>query len=323
MAFYFIKKYWNPEIFQGAGKKRNYFEGWYFKLVDKNLENTYAIIPGVSITKDDPHAFIQILDGTTGKAENIKFNIDDFKFSKKVFNISIGNNLFSKNNLKIKLRNNDSQIYGNLRFKNLINWPKKILSPGIMGWYSFLPFMECYHAVVSMGHLIEGQLCIKNKEIDYSGGKGYIEKDWGSSFPEGWIWMQSNHFSKENTSFLLSIAKIPWLGNYFTGLISGLLLDGKLYKFTTYSKAKILNIEFDGENLHIAIEDKSHYLEIKTKTSESGELYSPKLGKMDGRINESIKAELYILLKRKNGITLFEGTGRAGGLEITNISKLF
>ncbi|WP_243392439.1 MULTISPECIES: tocopherol cyclase family protein [unclassified Mesotoga] len=30
--------------------------------------------------------------------------------------------------------------------------------------------------------------------IDLTGGKGYIEKDWGRSLPDAWIWMQSNNF---------------------------------------------------------------------------------------------------------------------------------
>ncbi|MCK7537696.1 MAG: tocopherol cyclase family protein [Marinilabiliales bacterium] len=32
------------------------------------------------------------------------------------------------------------------------------------------------------------------KMADFSGGRGYIEKDWGHSFPSAYVWMQSNHF---------------------------------------------------------------------------------------------------------------------------------
>ena len=62
---YRFKKIYRPEIFQGYKKREGYFEGWYFKLVDKEVKNLFAIIPGVSISniKDDSHAFIQVMDG--------------------------------------------------------------------------------------------------------------------------------------------------------------------------------------------------------------------------------------------------------------------
>ena len=33
---YIISKLFNPEIFQGKFKRKSYFEGWYYKIVDKN-----------------------------------------------------------------------------------------------------------------------------------------------------------------------------------------------------------------------------------------------------------------------------------------------
>lgn len=43
---------WKPEIFQGRGKKKDYFEGWYFKLIDKIEKTAYSIIPGISLSGD-------------------------------------------------------------------------------------------------------------------------------------------------------------------------------------------------------------------------------------------------------------------------------
>ncbi len=53
------------------------------------------------------------------------------------------------------------------------------------------PAMECYHGVVSMYHLLSGHLEINGDKVDFSGGKGYIEKDWGRSMPSDWIWIQA------------------------------------------------------------------------------------------------------------------------------------
>ncbi len=58
-------------------------------------------------------------------------------------------------------------------------------------------------------------LTINGEPMDLTGGRGYIEKDWGTSFPSAWIWMQCNTFDTPDTSFMLSYARIPWMGSHF------------------------------------------------------------------------------------------------------------
>ena len=48
-----------------------------------------------------------------------------------------------------------------------------------MGWYAFVPFMECYHSVVSMSHFIEGSADFGSGDTDFMGGKGYHGKRLG------------------------------------------------------------------------------------------------------------------------------------------------
>ncbi len=62
-----------------------------------------------------------------------------------------------------------------------------------------------------MDHSVSGELEFNGEPVDFSGGRGYIEKDWGSYFPEGYIWLQSNHFDEPGISAKTSVAKIPWL----------------------------------------------------------------------------------------------------------------
>ena len=49
---------------------------------------------------------------------------------------------------------------------------------------------------------------IDGKTIDFTNGIGYIEKDWGKSFPNSWIWMQTNHFKYHNASLMASLSSI-------------------------------------------------------------------------------------------------------------------
>src|SRR5690554_5805195 len=233
-SLYGAKQLWNPEFFQGYKKTRNYFEGWYFKMVSADGNNRYAFIPGISLGKDS-HAFVQVIDGKTGETQYHRFPIEEFYYSSNRFAVWVGPNFFSADSFYVELAKDDSFIIGKAIISNRIKYPVKPLSPGIMGWYRFVPFMECFHGVVSINHDLKGDFFIHNEVISFDGGKGYIEKDWGKSMPSAWIWTQSNTFNDEsNTSFMLSVANIPWLGKSFTGFLGFLYANEKIYRFGTY-----------------------------------------------------------------------------------------
>ncbi|MDZ7796865.1 MAG: tocopherol cyclase family protein [Candidatus Marinimicrobia bacterium] len=204
-----------PSVFQGSLRRRSYFEGWYIKCLTDDLSSSVAFIPGISLS-GDRHAFIQV-NTSAGKSEYIRFPLSDFSFDPQVFDISIGNNRFSADGLFLDIERPGISLHGSLSFSDMHNFPSTFLSPGIMGWFSFIPFMECYHGVVSMCHRIGGYLNYNGQEYRFVRGTGYIEKDWGRSFPQSWVWMQANPFRNSDASFMLSIARIPWMGHWFPG----------------------------------------------------------------------------------------------------------
>jgi hypothetical protein len=38
-----------------------------------------------------------------------------------------------------------------------------------MGWYAWVPRMECYHGVLSFSHPLQGTLTLNGKVMDFSG----------------------------------------------------------------------------------------------------------------------------------------------------------
>jgi len=146
-----------------------------------------------------------------------KYPLDDLKAGDRKFELIIGKSSFSIDEMRLNLEQGRDLVKARISFKDMYPWPVKLLSPGVMGWYAFVPGMECYHGILSMDHAIEGFVEADGIRTDLKGGRGYIEKDWGVSMPSSWIWMQTNHFDREGISLTGSIAKIPWLGNYFTG----------------------------------------------------------------------------------------------------------
>ena len=307
------KALWNPDMYHGWGKSKNYFEGWYFKIVDPNEQYVFAIIPGISKGTEEnrQHAFIQLFDGKNCKATYHEFPMTAFQASPDKFALKLADNYFSAKKVQLNLPN----LQGELHFKNPYPWPKMLGAPGIMGWYSFVPFMECYHGVVSMNHLLAGHLKINQQNVRFTGGKGYIEKDWGRSFPSCWIWMQSNHFDTDYpVSLIASVANIPWIGTHFIGYIVGFLVHQKLYRFATYTGA-MMKAQLEDEKVLLTFKDRKNRLVITAHQAKGSDLLSPISGDMKAKVNESIQATIEVELYEKEQL-IFKGMGRNGGLEV-------
>ncbi|HLP05161.1 MAG TPA: tocopherol cyclase family protein [Paludibacter sp.] len=309
-------KIFKPELFQGNLSSENYFEGWYFKHVSRNLDNVYSFIPGVSLNPRNPHAFIQVINGVSGSTQYIEYPLSAFRHDKRILKIQIGESEFTRDKIVLDIHAPEIKISGQLVYSAAIRYPASFFSPGIMGWYSFIPFMECKHAVVSVSHRIDGSLLVNNRLVSFSGGKGYVEKDWGRSFPESWIWLHSNNFQHSDACVMMSIAKIPWLGSFFPGLIAFLYVDGRFYCFCTYNKSEIVQLDYDGQILQIVLRNQRNELVLKATLNKSGILLAPVSGKMERHIKESIDSEVEVALTDLHGNEIYHDTAARTGLEV-------
>ena len=307
-----VRSVWYPNRYHGWGKNANFFEGWYFKIVDPTEQYAFAVIPGIAMGPDGrQQAFVQRLDGKKAQAAFHEFSADAFQPEFDRFAVKVGDNYFSADHIHLHL----PELQGELFFDQLYPWPKMLGAPGIMGWYSFVPFMECYHGVVSVDHTIRGELEVYGKRVNFTGGRGYIEKDWGRSFPSSWIWMQTNHFEADRrVSLMASVANIPWIGSHFIGCIVGFLLDDTLYRFATYTGAK-MKIDLREQGVDLIFTDRKYRLEISAEQGHAGALVSPISGMMTGKVNESMQAKVNVRFFAGKEM-LYEGTGRNAGLEL-------
>jgi tocopherol cyclase len=311
----FLRTTLNPAMYHGYGKQPPFFEGWYFKLVNADETRRYAIIPGVFLG-EDAHSFIQVLNGNTAESAYHRFDVTDFWSSKDLFEIRVGNNYFSADHLKLSLDGSPGKISGKIHFEELHPWPVSVLSPGIMGWYAWVPKMECYHGVLSLDHGLQGSLEIDGKNMDFFGGRGYIEKDWGQVFPEGYVWFQSNHFETVGTSITGSVAVIPWLGSAFRGFIIGLWHNQKLYRFATYSGAKIEHLSITDDQVVWSVRNRHFRLEMAAARAEGGLLHEPTGKEMLQRVEETMLATVKVRLSTLDGNVIFDETGRNAGMEV-------
>jgi hypothetical protein len=318
----------HPAWYQGRGKIAPYFEGWYYKLVGPLERHRFAVIPGIFKGADpnESHAFVQILDGVTGETSYHEYPVEAFQAAERRLDIDVGPNRFALKQISLAIESPRRSVKGTLSFSDISPWPSTVTSPGVMGWFAWLPLLQTYHGVISLDHAVHGTLVVDGKRIDFDGGRGYIEKDWGRSFPDAWIWMQTNHFSQSGTSFTASIATVPLLGFSLRGLIVGLWHESRLYRFATYTGARIDELVIGDEEVRILISDRDRRLEIAARRAKGGILRGPTGIDMGGRVPESLRATVTVRLSESDaGLSapIFDATGRNAGLEVVGeLAKL-
>jgi tocopherol cyclase len=318
-----LYKIFHPEVFQGSMKKKNYFEGWYFKHVSEGADEAFAVIPGISLS-EDTHAFIQFNDSKTGKSSYFRYDISEFSFESRKLRIMIAGSIFTTEGINLDLSNEDCTIKGKINYSDNLKIRSHILRPGIMGWYSYVPWMECNHAVVSVSHVLEGSVTINRTSIQLGGGKGYIEKDWGISFPESWLWMQCNNFTSQSASVMISVGKIPWRGSFFIGFVAYFSIEGKTEILATFNGAEIIELSRKGENTtEVIIRKKGLVLRAVISKKGAGVLKAPVSGKMNNIIKESIDSTVLVELRRSGKPCFSENGVKAGYEETENIFSYF
>ena len=307
----------HPEIYHGFEKRPPFFEGWYYRILNPAEERRYAIIPGI-ILGAKGHAFIQVLEGHTRRSAYHEFPLEAFQADRQRLEVRIGDNLFTREGVRLALDRPGplGSLRGQLAFEGGRPWPVRWYSPGIMGWYAWVPTMECYHGVLSFDHAIQGELVVDGESHSFTGGRGYIEKDWGKAFPEGYIWFQSNHFELPGVCLTASIAMIPWRGRAFRGFIVGLWLGEKLYRFATYTGARTESLDVHDNRVTWVLTHRNLRLVLQATRAGGGLLLGPTQQDMGKRVDETLDAGVSVRLSERGGKVLFAGQGRHAGLEI-------
>lgn len=174
----------DPEVFQGEkylkSCNKNYFEGWYFKNTNGN--EGISFIPGINIDSKNKKAFIQVI--TNDKSYFVDYDIEQFEYKNNPFYIRVGNSFFSREFIEINIEDEKESlnIKGRIIYSNCKNIKKNFYNPNIMGPFSYIPNMECNHAILCMKSSATGLIAINNKEINLNNGVRIYRKRLGIFF---------------------------------------------------------------------------------------------------------------------------------------------
>lgn len=284
--------FFKKKQFYGFDKNKSYFEGWYLK--NESKKDSISFIPSYHISKDgNKTVSLQIV--INNKAYQVKFDELDFYASEKNFHCKIGSNQFGRKGIVVNVNTDELKLYGKIEFKNM-----NPLKGDIMGPFQWVPCMECRHEIISVAHKLSGTLIANGKEIDFSNGIGYIEKDRGSSFPKEYFWTHCNWIDRGINSVFFSTATIPYGRLRFKGIISNIYYRGRHYRLATYRGAKVIQLT----EKEVLIKQGSYKFKIEVLKSEQVNLQAPASGIMSRQIKEGLRCKVRYCLWKKSELLM-------------------
>ncbi len=264
----------------------SFFYGWYMKC--QSDTQTLAVIPAVHRSGRTRTCSIQLI--TDDSAWTVTFPGEVFRRSGN--SITIGNNRFGEEGVRLAIQTPELNVKGRLRFG-----PLTPLKYDIMGPFALVPFLECRHSVWSMRHVVNGTVHVNGRTFTFRNARGYWEGDRGRSFPKEYLWTQCCF---TGGSLMLSVADIPVMGIHFTGIIGVVLWRGKEYRLATYLGAKVV----EHRDRKVRICQRQLELEVQLLSETDKPLSAPRQGAMVRTIHENVACRAFYRF-RKGGRTLF------------------
>jgi tocopherol cyclase len=290
-----------------------FFEGWYYNMVLSNDSRTIAVIPGVLMNDDGRHSFLIVAYGNT--SHYFRFPFEAFRSSSitEEFRVNISRentdknrmNIFSANEIIVDVQPNKEDdatesIQMNITVSsNTIPKDLSWLMPGTMGPFSWVSLMQCYHHVLSMRHNIHGTIQFGQHPRTNITGSGYLEKDWGQSFPSTWIWGQANQWmstSPISASLFFSFAIVPvGFGLELPGFLVIFEHNNQFFRFNTYLLSIVHDLVLNNNTNRLSFTVYDLFFEYKLSVSIQFEdansgalLYAPRKGRMEKFVKEML-----------------------------------
>jgi tocopherol cyclase len=293
---------YKPTTLRGHLERNNYFEGWFQKIYSKELNASIVIIYGYATQNTtDKTGFIQILLPKK-TPEIIYFNRNEISFHPKEHIVRMGENLLTTESIQI--HTNDIHM-----FLKLTNNQVTQTFKNSMGYYYFVPHLPCYHSVLNAAHQVSGEIQLKEARYVLNNENGYLEKNWGTSFPESYIWLHAVDPLDAKVSMLFSIAEIKWLGIKFLKHVGHFCFDDKQIDLRSLNNFAFTYQRPSKDNYQIQIKSSTLQIEISIALGNNILFKGPQGGKLSNDIIHFIDADIQIRLSENNKTRTFHLVG--------------
>jgi hypothetical protein len=291
-----------PSSLKGNFKEDKYFEGWFQKVYSKKHKSSFIIIYGYATRNSyDTFGFIQVLIPN----ENIKilyFPKSEISCDPNRHIIRMGNNMLTTELIRI----NSSNLNIHLNLSN--NQPIQTFKNS-MGYTYFIPNLPCYHSVMNSSHVVAGKIFYNDVRYTLDNEIGYLEKNWGTSFPETYFWLHAVDPTDRQVSLLFSRAEIKWLGQKFIKHIGHFHFDGKEIDLRDLKHFSYSSFMPSPENQILRITSKAISLEISILYRKKVKFKGPKEGQLSRDIYHYTDALINVCLIQNQKTRLFQLIG--------------
>lgn len=283
-------------------ERKPYFEGWYFK--HQNAGKTVAVIPAIHRDQSgQTTSSIQLIwdDG----AFNATYLHSPILKVRDGLGLRIGSSVFTKQGITLDIDQGGLKATGEIRYGAL-----KPPRGSIMGPVRHIPNLQCHHNIISFMHELSGALTIDGKTFDFTGGRGYIESDMGTSFPDNYVWTQCNSFDGEDLCVMAAISDVK-VGKYTArGTICCIYYRGREYRLATYLGAAIVKCTAS----ELIVSQGRYVLQVNRITECPRALAAPANGAMIRTVHENVACTVRYRFYRLNE-PVFDLTSSHAGFE--------
>lgn len=331
----------NPILYQSRNAQSSALELWYFKHVVARLGKgcsdlplrALSVSPGIIRSGEESHAFVHVADGLKGTYYLFRFPQKEFRYRDSPFELRIGKNRFSLTGVDLDLENEEVGLRASIAYGALLPPRSSFLFRGVMGPYNLSPSLHNHHEIGSLDHDLTGTAEFSYPEspgevekVSFDGGKGYIEKNWGRNPPIPRLWIQTNSFdAPEASSLSFSTARVSKGRREFNGLLCVFVVGGVEYRFTTYTGAELVLLEYDTRAIRILLRDKRHKLEILVRRGLERYPFWSEMPDKPAALAESLDASARVILKSLHGSVediVFDSCSHAVAVEIAGDIQL-
>lgn len=273
----------NPSSIRGGIDRSRFFEGWFQKVYLRQHRTSFVIIYGYATgNAHETFGFIQVL--MPGEEPRIVcFPKDQVTLDRHKHIVRMGDNVLSTDAIDIKMNElrMQLQLIDNQRIDTLNN---------SMGYAYYVPSLPCYHSVLNTSHGVSGSIVHKSKEYAIDNELGYLEKNWGTSFPDRYMWLHAVDPNNPEISLLFSCADIQWLGGTFTRHVGHMRFDGKHIDLRELSSVVISTHRADPDTYIYRINSRSLQLDVAITVGQKVLLKAPEHGSLSREIPHHIDA---------------------------------
>ena len=324
----------------------NYFEGWYYRLTLPKIKQTFAFMYSIQDpvgNKANSGGAVQILGiDETYLCRTIN-NVDRFFAAKD----RLGLGHWRKTNLtsKPKLLSpgefdrhivegyqataylNQGSIYDPIR-NEYCRWEYQI--EPVYGWgnsrqtqqstaglLSYLPIFEPGWQITLAHGLATGWIEWRSKHYQFKDAPAYSEKNWGSSFPQKWFWLNCNSFKHQPDLALTAgggIRQVLWWEEEVA--MVGIHHRGKFYEFAPWNSQVSWRIEPWG-NWQMQAKSSEFTVSLTGKTDSLGTyVRTPTAEGLVFNCRDTTEGNLNLELKDARGKVIIKASSDLAGLEV-------